>query len=337
MTKPKEQTVDYFPHFHKQGKTIYAVTKKHKGSGKLFMWCVLELLADSKGHFYDCNDPYDWEYLIDYTWIGSDKKANELIDILIRVGMLDKDLWRDNKILWSDSFVDNLESLYSRRTCGFPEKPKLLSTKAPLSGTQRGVSGNDSEHNPTESAKYTKLDNIIVDKKDTYTPIFKTWNSLNIIVHRKITDKMKTPIRVQTKIYSEPEIIKAIENYSTVIKSDKHYFNHKWTLEDFLNRGLGKFSDEADPLKNFLNNSSMANNNHQHGDKKPSKEELDQYDTFYWWCPDEIIVKDKTVKYTGSGEWVDYDHWQNYCSNELLGIGFYNQDGTQRTEKWETK
>ena len=87
--------------------------------------------------------------------------------------------------------------------------------------------------------------------KNTYIDFFDHWNSKKIVVHRKLSEKQKTKISASLKVFSEPEILKGIENYAKVVFSSDHYFSHKWTLQDFLARGLSKFVDEADPLENF--------------------------------------------------------------------------------------
>jgi hypothetical protein len=46
---------------------------------------------------------------------------------------------------------------------------------------------------------------------------------------------------------------RAIVNYAKVLKSDTHYWSHKWPLWDFIGRanGLPQFVDDMEPLKNF--------------------------------------------------------------------------------------
>jgi hypothetical protein len=48
-----------------------------------------------------------------------------------------------------------------------------------------------------------------------------------------------------------PALVTAIQNYAIVLGSSEHYFDHKWTLKNFLERGLEQFAAEADPLTNF--------------------------------------------------------------------------------------
>ena len=85
-----------------------------------------------------------------------------------------------------------------------------------------------------------------------YIYIFNFWNEKEIIKHRNLDPKTKTSIKSGLKQYTVEEITKAIENYSAVLKSERYYFNHKWPLVDFMVRGIRKFVDEADPLRNYL-------------------------------------------------------------------------------------
>ena len=102
------------------------------------------------------------------------------------------------------------------------------------------------------------LDKIRLDKNRieyTYKDIFNFWNEQNIIKHRFLTGKMKTKIRSAMKEYSLEDVKKAISNYSIVLKGKEYYWTYKWTIEDFLNRGLTRFLET--PLENFLD----SNNN----------------------------------------------------------------------------
>lgn len=86
-----------------------------------------------------------------------------------------------------------------------------------------------------------------------YIGLFDHWNSKGIIVHRKLTDKIRGKIKTALKAYTDEEIAKAIDNYHSVLTSSSHYWSHRYTLADFLSRGLDKFVDEARPLENFRN------------------------------------------------------------------------------------
>jgi len=99
-------------------------------------------------------------------------------------------------------------------------------------------------------------------KENSVTVIFNHYISKNIINHKKITSSMRTSIKTRLKDHTVEDLIKAIDNYSIVYKSEEHWFTHKYPLADFMkDRGLSKFLDEADPLNNFANKKKNQNIN----------------------------------------------------------------------------
>ena len=68
--------------------------------------------------------------------------------------------------------------------------------------------------------------------------ILAIWNSKKIIEHND-SSLIQDAINNVRKKFSDDEIIKAIDNYSTILKSEKTYWNHKWTLQEFLSRKNG--------------------------------------------------------------------------------------------------
>lgn len=82
--------------------------------------------------------------------------------------------------------------------------------------------------------------------------IFEYWNSKNIIKHKAMSNEIKKAIEKSLKVRSKDEIVQAIEIYSEILNSD-FYFNHKWSLRDFLNRknGISTFIEEGSNKSNY--------------------------------------------------------------------------------------
>lgn len=83
--------------------------------------------------------------------------------------------------------------------------------------------------------------------------IFSHWNSKKIIEHRQLNDKTKRAINGAFKDYSQDEINQAINNYAFILRSESHYFSYKWSLKDFIERGLEKFMDLDTADQNYRN------------------------------------------------------------------------------------
>ena len=101
--------------------------------------------------------------------------------------------------------------------------------------------------------EYTvKVKKSKVGRELIYNRFLEEWNGWRIINHKKITTRMKKAIDKVLKSADYPltEVFKAFGNYAVVLKSRDHIWSYKWTMEDFLNRGLHKFVDEAQPFDN---------------------------------------------------------------------------------------
>lgn len=109
--------------------------------------------------------------------------------------------------------------------------------------------------------------------KDIYI-VFKFWNDTKIIVHRSMSKKIEGHINAKLENYSVEEICNAIENYSLVLNGEQYFWTHKWTLAEFLLRGLEKFTDESDPLQNFLGHSRGKVNKPEKSNEEKSREIL---------------------------------------------------------------
>ena len=140
MARPKRQTVDYFLHYCKGGKTLYILEGKYGNDGYAFWFKLLELLGESDGHFYSCVNTTDWEFLLAKTRVREDV-ANGIIDTLIDLGKIDADLWRAGRILWVENLVKYLAEIYKRRKADLPRKPSLVARVIP-------AETNSDDHSP---------------------------------------------------------------------------------------------------------------------------------------------------------------------------------------------
>jgi hypothetical protein len=87
-----------------------------------------------------------------------------------------------------------------------------------------------------------------------YNTILEKWNSKEVLqTHSEmiISTKFQKKHKKEIELYGMEHTLKAIDNYATILHSDKYWFDYKWTLWDFIARGLYKFVDEAEPFKNF--------------------------------------------------------------------------------------
>jgi len=154
MSRPQKQTVDFFPHYCNHGKTIFILEQKYQLRGYCLWFKLLEELGSHNGHYLDFNDESYVLFFSAKTMV-SVTEIQEIMGLLSGLNAIDKKLW-ENKIVWSQNFVDNLSQVYDKRVVSAPQKP--------VSDTEIGVSVNG---NPQSKVKESKV-NILASNDATY-------------------------------------------------------------------------------------------------------------------------------------------------------------------------
>lgn len=85
--------------------------------------------------------------------------------------------------------------------------------------------------------------------------VYKVWNDVGVMRHRKLTETMAKKVQRVLATTSEARITDAIRNYGAVVLSKEHWFDYRYTLDEFLTRKGGvnivRFGSDAKPLDNF--------------------------------------------------------------------------------------
>ncbi len=252
MARPQKETVDYFPHeaIASDGTTLTILQSKFGNDGYAFWFKLLERLCSSKGHYIDCRNIIRWEFLLAITNVSAET-GTAILGLLAELEAIDSVLW-DEKVIWSQNLVENVSVVYKNRRLPLPQKPSINNqqpTTASESTDDNAASGLDSTEDNRQS---------IVEYSRVYNSIYTVWNNQTIIVHKKLTSDYVSSIKSALKDYDEDEIIKAIENYGIILKDDSYFFKYKWTLKEFLKRGLVKFLDLDIAKSNYLKESTSG-------------------------------------------------------------------------------
>ena len=150
-------------------------------------------------------------------------RVSQIINNLVKKGYINAEYQREGREVVKRVLTINCKNLFN-----FLYEPLKKSVRTPL--------------------KNCKDNNTI---NNTINNIYIYWNSKNIIKHKEINNKIEKSIKKILKTYSQEEIKKTIDNYSEVLKSNDHFFDYKWSIYDFLNRGFERFHDNSDPWENF--------------------------------------------------------------------------------------
>ncbi len=163
MARPKKSTVEYFPHYVHHHKTMFTIEAKFGNDGYAFWFKLLELLGASDNHYLDCNEVETWEYLLAKTHLD-EVTANNILSLLANLSAIDKDLWQ-HKIIWSENFLENLNTVYNRRDLKPLQKSDimgLMQTKTPLKEITADI-------NPQSKVKESKVEESKVEESKAPT------------------------------------------------------------------------------------------------------------------------------------------------------------------------
>jgi len=127
MARPRKQTVDYFPHDTDacDGKTLTIIQSKYGNDGYAFWFKLLQLLGKTSGHYYDFNNPADWEFLLAKTHQNDTEKVKDILGTLVMLGAIDAELYAHG-VIWCQKFVDRVADVYDRAVDGVPKRPSFL-------------------------------------------------------------------------------------------------------------------------------------------------------------------------------------------------------------------
>tara|TARA_R100000093_G_scaffold66992_2_gene38292 strand:- start:595 stop:1365 length:771 start_codon:yes stop_codon:yes gene_type:complete len=167
MARPHKQTVDYFPHYSdaSTGKTLFILETEFGNDGYAFWFKLLELLASSEGHVYDVRNPSAWKFLLAKTHVAEDK-AEAIINTLLDLDAIDRDLWEQCRTLWVQKLVDNVTDAYRNRLTAVPARPSINGSK-PTATKVSDVNNEPDTGIPDVGKPQMKRNEIKLNKKTT--------------------------------------------------------------------------------------------------------------------------------------------------------------------------
>ena len=128
MARPRKQIVDYFPHNCTHKKTMFIIEQRWGNDGYAFWFKLLEMLGSAPGHYLLFKNTEDWEFLQAKTKLKIGK-CKSILNLLSLLNAIDTRLWQDDRVVYSDNFVENVKDAYRNRVEDIPVKPDFLRKK----------------------------------------------------------------------------------------------------------------------------------------------------------------------------------------------------------------
>lgn len=144
MGRSVKRGIDWFKHDTDASEktTLFALEARYGNDGYAFWFKMLEILGKKATASIDCSDINEWFHLLHRVRM-EEQRVRDILDLLASLKAIDPQLWRDRQIIWSDNFVERLDTLYSKRKEGAPQKPMTSQPEPPIPETP-------SEHPVTE-------------------------------------------------------------------------------------------------------------------------------------------------------------------------------------------
>ena len=191
----------------------------------LFTWLITHL--DCEGRMY--GDPQTVKSIVFPRRSISVRKVEYYLNFLEKRELIFRYCVNGNQYLWMKNF--------EKHQVGLKKEREARSQIPPITQDLiRSDVGSKVGYSPTEVKVKVKV------KVYTYTVIYNHWNNQNIIVHKQLTDSIRRAIDHALKENTKDEILTAISNYAEILSGGEYYFKYRWTLQDFLRRGIAKFS-----------------------------------------------------------------------------------------------
>ena len=166
MARPDKRTVDYFPFYVKDGRTLFILESKYGCKGTGFFTNLLRFLCETPDHHYRITNQSDKLYF--FSKVKCDVESGmDMLNMMAATGKIDAGYWVSG-VIYSDDFIKSIEDAYRKRS----NKPllrdqvsviyKLTAEETKLTAEEIPVSG---VHNPQRKEKKRK-------EKKNYTQEF---------------------------------------------------------------------------------------------------------------------------------------------------------------------
>jgi hypothetical protein len=175
MARPKVDTVEYFPHYcdnKGSGTTKFILISQYGKDGFTFLFRMFEMLGKTPGHYFDCRNVGKWLHLLAYTMV-EEETALKILKTLVDLEDIDRELWEEHKIIWSDNFVQGLKPAYDNRKRDLPQKPVINRVSTSSNDSPSEVSIGEKPQKKRKESK--RKEDIVESDFDVNESFEKIW------------------------------------------------------------------------------------------------------------------------------------------------------------------
>jgi hypothetical protein len=166
MARPERHDVDYFPFFVKSGKTLDYLELKYGPEGTGYFTNILRFLSTTPDHHFCIKNETDMVIFLSRIKSSDEQKTMDIINIMVKTGKLDKELWEKHRVIVSEAFLNSLEEAYRYRNNRIITIDEIRAKFENHEGKSQNHKGNGENHegkglnhtgNPQSKVKKSKV------------------------------------------------------------------------------------------------------------------------------------------------------------------------------------
>lgn len=159
MARPERNNVDYFPFYCEEGKKMFYLEEMYGNDGFSTFVKLLRELAKADYHYLDLSNKTTLMFLSAKCKI-SKETLEKIIQDLVVLEKFDSYLWRENKIIWCQDFIDSIQDAYKKRNNKCITYSGLLTLLVSLGIRKPIKSTSIVPVNPQSKVEYSKVEKI---------------------------------------------------------------------------------------------------------------------------------------------------------------------------------
>lgn len=227
MARPERNNVDYFPFFCEEGKKMFYLEETYGNDGFSTFIKLLRELAKTDYHYLDLSQPKTMMFLSARCKI-SKEILEAIINDLTDLGKFDEVLWKQNRIIWCQDFIDSIQDAYKKRNNKCITYEGLLTLLSGLGILKPNKLPTTVSGNPQSKVEYNKVEKT---KEDLDIRKLKFSETLKPFLEKYGKDLLNDfylywtePNKSKTKFRQELEKTWDLERrLSTWAKNDKNF------------------------------------------------------------------------------------------------------------------
>lgn len=254
MAREQRRDVDYFPHECNHGRKMHIIESKYGNDGYATWFKLLEELGKATNHYIDISDEMTLMFLTSVFKVDENRTRSILTD-LSKLGAIDKFLFEEYDVIWSEKFVNSIEDAYRKRKQKLFTKNDILDLyKTPISSGNPSISRGLTKKEPNIEQSGGNQAEVIPKVKYSKVKEIKEEKSKEDLVARKL--KFSSTLEPFLETYGK-ELLNDFYRYWTEPNKSKTKFRQELERTWDLERRLNTWSKND---KNFKSNGKQNTN-----------------------------------------------------------------------------